>query len=533
MQAKAPAQRLDSAADVHKLPLPEPNGHLPAFDYQPRTRVVFGPGKISELGTLAAELGAQRVLLVTDQGLETAGHPQKGIAALESAGLTVALFDDVQPNPTTDDVDRGLAIAQAARIDLIVGLGGGSSMDCAKGINFLLTNGGRIEDYWGANKARMPMLPMIAVPTTSGTGSEAQSYALIAHPESHMKMACGDPKAACRIALLDPALTVSMPASVTAATGIDALSHAVESYVSTRRNPVSQLFSRQAWQLLTRGFPTVVAKADHLDARARMLLGAHLAGAAIENSMLGAAHALANPLSAHFNVIHGVAIAVMLPHVIRYNAESAAKLYGDLAVDAGLCDARQCDGVQFTAGDVRGTRGGPSGGAGPQRGAARVLDRLRCRRRHDRANGGRSGPAMDRQVQSARRRRAVTAGTVRRSHVMVTSSSNGVSGGPAVCAAPAGSRSDKKPRRASTFGKQTCTLKFAHLGHLMDMESAWRSFSSLRDPTALTGRSGHPSPALRPPGEKRLHLSSLNFQFAVQSSSSSSWRPPHSPPRRR
>jgi alcohol dehydrogenase len=337
MQVPVPATRLDTAADVHKL-----NGHLPAFDYQPRTRVVFGPGKISELGKLAAELQARRVLLVTDHGLETAGHPQKGIAALESAGLAVALFDDVHANPTTLDVDRGLAIAQAARIDLIVGLGGGSSMDCAKGINFVLTNGGRIEDYWGANKAHTPMLPMIAVPTTSGTGSEAQSYALIAHPTSHMKMACGDPKAACRIALLDPDLTISMPASVTAATGIDALSHAVESYVSTRRNPVSQLFSRQAWQLLTRGFPTVIAKPDDLDARARMLLGAHLAGSAIENSMLGAAHALANPLSAHFDMVHGVAIAVMLPHVIRFNADSVAKLYADLAIDAGLCDARLC-----------------------------------------------------------------------------------------------------------------------------------------------------------------------------------------------
>ncbi len=345
MQAKAPAQRPDSAAsrrdDVHKL-----NGHLPAFDYQPRTRVVFGPGKIAELGSLAVELNARRVLLVTDDGLEQAGHPQKGIAALESAGLSVALFEDVHPNPTTDDVDRGLAIAKAAGVDLIVGLGGGSSMDCAKGINFLLTNGGRIEDYWGANKARLPMLPMIAVPTTSGTGSEAQSYALIANPQSHMKMACGDPKAACRIALLDPALTVSMPASVTAATGIDALSHAVESYVSTRRNPVSQLFSRQAWHLLASGFPRVVARADDLDARAQMLLGAHLAGAAIENSMLGATHALANPLSAHFQVTHGVAIAVMLPHVIRFNGESAAKLYGDLAADAGLCstgDPRAAD----------------------------------------------------------------------------------------------------------------------------------------------------------------------------------------------
>jgi alcohol dehydrogenase len=196
-----------------------------------------------------------------------------------------------------------------------------------------------MEDYWGANKAARPMLPMFAVPTTSGTGSEAQSYALIAHPKTHMKMACGDPKAACRLALLDPELTLSMPASVTAATGIDALSHAVESHVCTRRNPVSQLFSRQAWQLLVQGFPAVIAAGDDLAARSKMLLGAHLAGAAIENSMLGAAHALANPLSAHFNVTHGLAIAVMLPHVVRFNAVSVGALYGDLAADARLCSA--------------------------------------------------------------------------------------------------------------------------------------------------------------------------------------------------
>src|SRR5262249_49092089 len=177
------------------------------------------------------------------------------------------------------------------------------------------------------------------VPTTSGTGSEAQSYALIANPKTHMKMACGDPKATCRVAVLDPELTLSMPGPVTAATGIDALSHAVESHVCTRRNPVSQLFSRQAWQLLVRGFPSVITAGDDIDARAKMLLGAHRAGSAIENSMLGAAHALANPLSAHFDVTHGVAIGVMLPHVVRYNAAWVGGLYGELASDAGLCEA--------------------------------------------------------------------------------------------------------------------------------------------------------------------------------------------------
>lgn len=327
-----------TAARVETIPSgASPNGRLPAFDFHPRTRVVFGPGRIAELGQLARELHAHKVLLVTDHGLENAGHPQKGIESLRTAGLEVTLFDEVHENPTTEDVDRGLEVARLAGIDLLVGLGGGSSMDCAKGINFLLTNGGRMEDYWGAGKAAKPMLPMIAVPTTAGTGSEAQSYALIAQAKTHMKMACGDPKAACRIALLDPELTLSMPASVTAATGIDALSHAVESYVTTVRNPVSQLFSRQAWQLLVHGFPDVIASPTNLEARAKMLLGAHLAGSAIENSMLGVAHSLANPLSAHFGLTHGIAIAVMLPHVVRFNASTVGKYYGDLAADAGLC----------------------------------------------------------------------------------------------------------------------------------------------------------------------------------------------------
>lgn len=312
---------------------------LTPFDYQPRTRVVFGAGKLADLGALAKELGATRVLFVTDRGLGKAGHPQRGIAALESAGLQVAVFDDVHENPTTDDVDRGLAVARNAGIDLIIGLGGGSSMDCAKGINFLLTNGGQMQDYWGTGKARLPLLPMIAVPTTAGTGSEAQSYALIANARTHLKMACGDPKAACRIALLDPEITLSMPPSVTAATGIDALSHAVESYVCTRRNPVSQLFAGQAFQLLAGGFPAVIRQPQQIEARSAMLLGAHLAGAAIENSMLGATHALANPLSAHGGLTHGIAIGVMLPHVVRFNASVVGDLLGRLAESIQLCEA--------------------------------------------------------------------------------------------------------------------------------------------------------------------------------------------------
>lgn len=311
---------------------------LPTFDYDPRTRVVFGAGTVSRLGELAQELGGREVLLVSDPGIRQAGHAAKALAALQAVGLRVHLFDDVQPNPTTDDVDRGVAFVQGKSIDLLVGLGGGSSMDVAKGINFLLTNGGKLEDYKGTGRATRPMLPLIAIPTTAGTGSEAQSYCVIGDARTHMKMACGDKKCSARVAILDPELSITMPTSVTAVTGIDAISHAVESYVTKKRNPVSMLLARRAWNLLCRAYPVVLREPANLSARGAMLLGAHLAGAAIENSMLGATHALANPLSAHFGLIHGNAIAIMLPHVVRYNSSEVGSLYGALAEDAKLCD---------------------------------------------------------------------------------------------------------------------------------------------------------------------------------------------------
>ncbi len=311
---------------------------LPSFDYDPRTRVVFGAGVLSQLGELATAEKSQEVLLVTDPGIRAAGHVARACGFLEAAGLRVHVFDELPPSPTTDDVERGVAFAKGKSIDLLVGLGGGSSMDVAKGINFLLTNGGTMEDYKGSGRATLPMLPLIAIPTTAGTGSEAQSYCVIGDAKTHMKMACGDKKAAARVALLDPELSITMPASVTAITGIDAISHAVESYVSTQRNPVSMLFARRAWNLFCRAFPVVLKEPTNLSARGAMLLGSHLAGAAIENSMLGATHALANPISAHFDWLHGNAIAVLLPHVVRYNSSVVGSLYGSLAEDAKLCD---------------------------------------------------------------------------------------------------------------------------------------------------------------------------------------------------
>lgn len=300
------------------------------FDFSLQTRIVFGPGRLDELGTLAAELGVRRALVCSDPGIVQVGHAGRGIESLEKAGVATQLFDQVGENPTTAHVAQGLEIAQRWQPDLIVGLGGGSSMDCAKGINFLYTNGGRMQDYWGVGKATQPMLPMIAVPTTAGTGSETQSFALISDAETHAKMACGDKKASFRVAILDPKLTLTKPRSVTALTGIDAVAHALETYVTKKRNPVSLAFSAEAWRLLGPNFARVLEAPDDLEARGAMQLGACFAGMAIENSMLGATHALANPLTAHYGIVHGQAIALMLPAVLRFNGEQFGSWYVNL-----------------------------------------------------------------------------------------------------------------------------------------------------------------------------------------------------------
>lgn len=292
-------------------------------------RVVSGPGRLTELPALVAELGVAKLLLVTDPGLEAAGHADRALAALAGTVETV-VFDGVEENPTSHEVERGTRMAHEAGIEAIVALGGGSAMDCAKGINFLYTNGGKMEDYWGIGRAKRPMLPSLAVPSTAGTGSEAQSYALITHPENGRKMACGDPKARFRAVILDPEVASTAPRRVAAATGMDAVSHAVETAVSRRSNPVSRMLSRTAWRLISNRFQPALTDPSDLGAIAAMQLGAHLAGAAIEASMLGAAHAAANPLTARHHIVHGEAVGLMLPHVVRFNGAGPAPAYDDL-----------------------------------------------------------------------------------------------------------------------------------------------------------------------------------------------------------
>lgn len=365
------------------------------FDITPTTRVVFGSGSLDRLGELAFEqvrvASRPRALLVTDPGIVAAGHAPRAVRVLRDAGFVVHVFDGVAENPTTAHVEAGVAFVRAANgspvnratqalgdgspapppapIELIVGIGGGSSMDCAKGVNFILSNGGVMSDYWGVDKATRPMIPLIAVPTTAGTGSEAQSFALIADAKTHQKMACGDKKAAPAVAILDPDLTRTQPRLVAAATGLDALAHAVETYVCNRASPYSRMLSSRAWGLLSMNFERALARPDDCNARAAMLLGAHFAGAAIECSMLGAAHACANPLTSVHGVVHGLAVSVMLPHVIRFNAEAAADRY--VGLDPGEFDT--CENVGAAAAARSPREGAPATAALR---IARAIERL-------------------------------------------------------------------------------------------------------------------------------------------------------------
>jgi alcohol dehydrogenase len=297
---------------------------IPSFASRPSPKLVFGPGVLRELPAGVREVGGSAVFLVTDTGIVRAGHTARAVGLLEAAGIPVTVYDHSHENPTEADAAACCAAARGKKFDCFVALGGGSSLDTAKACNFLLTNGGAMRDYHGYGKATKPLLPLIAIPTTAGTGSECQSYALVSRDDTHEKMACGDPQARARIALLDPELTATQPKAVAILTGLDALAHALESAVCTKRNAVSSLYSEGAFRHLSGAIGRVIAGTATADDRGAMQLGAALAGLAIENSMLGAAHATANPLTARHNVVHGHAVALMLPHVMRWNAGEPA-----------------------------------------------------------------------------------------------------------------------------------------------------------------------------------------------------------------
>lgn len=286
------------------------------FDFVHRPRIVFGPGSSARIGEFAAN--ATRVLLVTDKGVLAAGHADAVTAALPN----VAVFSDVHENPTDQDVDACAELARGHDPDLIVGLGGGSALDVAKATNMA---GGRHRR-------------MIAIPTTAGTGSECQPHAVISDAATGAKKAIATADSLPETVILDPVLTLTQPRRVTVDSGLDAIVHAVEVSVTTARNPLSTMLAGEAFVLLNRNLPIVLADPDDIGARGGMQLGAAWAGLAIAHSMLGAAHAAANPLTARFHVTHGSAVAAMLPSVIRFNAQDddTRARYAQLAARAGL-----------------------------------------------------------------------------------------------------------------------------------------------------------------------------------------------------
>lgn len=312
-----------------------------------------GAGSLAGLGLIASrELGFRNTLLVIDPGLRHSSMHAQAEGSLEGAGIGVHVFHDFEPNPDSGTIERGRAFAAPLGVDSIIALGGGSALDTAKGINFLLTNGGRMEDYRGYGKARVPLLPAIGIPTTAGTGSEAQSYCVIADAATHMKMACGDPSAMFRAVILDPDLTKTVPKAVRAAAGIDAAAHVIETWVSTKANEASRELTILAWQRIKPALLPSIASADDEDMRTAMQWGAFYAGAAIEASMLGAAHACSNPLTARYGTAHGVALGVLVPHVVRWNAEADETQYerlgGSAAVAAWIEDAARAAGFPST-----------------------------------------------------------------------------------------------------------------------------------------------------------------------------------------
>lgn len=301
-----------------------------------RTTVHYGAGKIYELGRILRLQNASCVLVITDPGVVTSGIAQKCIDAITIEHLDYGLFDKIESNPTTASVNQGLLLAKRKKFDFIVALGGGSAIDAAKAINVLLSNGGKIADYRGFNRVGKESLPLIAIPTTAGSGSEMSSFMLISDHENHQKIVCSDPKIIPQMTILDPTLTLSLPASVTIESGLDALTTAIEAYVSKASTPHSDVFSLRAIEIIVQNIIRVSQEPSNLIARSQMLIGANMAGLAVHLSYIGAAHSMSNPLSKHFNLAHGVAVGMVLPYVMLFNAHGRPEKYRTIAHALGV-----------------------------------------------------------------------------------------------------------------------------------------------------------------------------------------------------
>jgi alcohol dehydrogenase len=293
--------------------------HSQSFTVTQPTRIRFGVDAINDLPALVKELGGSKVFLVVDPGLVKAGLVERITAPLAKAKIAFELYDKVDPEPGLKLADNGLKLAKKAKCDCVVGAGGGSAMDVAKAVSILLTNGGKAEDYLGLGKIKKPGVPKIMIPTSAGTGAEVTFTAVFINEKTKSKGGMnGDPLYP-EAAILDPALTVSLPPHITATTGVDALTHALEAFVSTQAHPISDMYALEAIELISSNLVKAYAHGGNLEARSNMLLGSLLAGKALATAGVGLVHAMAYPLGGMFGIPHGLANAVLLPYVMAYN----------------------------------------------------------------------------------------------------------------------------------------------------------------------------------------------------------------------
>ena len=305
------------------------------FVFNTTPSIVFEPGAAGRLGAIAGRKLGARVLFVTDPGLRRLGLGDAAVASLEGQGIVVTMFDAVEADPSRATLEKAVEAGRAAQATSVVGFGGGSSLDVAKLVALLLGSGEDLDGAWGVAQAKGPRLPLVLVPTTAGTGSEVTPVSIITVGEEE-KRGVSSPVILPDVAVLDAELTLGLPAHITAATGVDAMVHAIEAYASknANNNPLSRMLARQALQLLGANIETVVREPANVAARGAMLLGSMLAGQAFANSPVAAVHALAYPIGGTFHVPHGLSNALVLPHVLRFNAPDAAHLYAEIAGDA-------------------------------------------------------------------------------------------------------------------------------------------------------------------------------------------------------
>lgn len=307
-----------------------------AYNFFVKSDIVFGCGSVSALAGVLVGYNAKNVMVIYDAGVKAAGISEKVLENVAATGVNTVIFDKVIPNPTNELVEEAAKIAQAAEIDVFVAVGGGSSIDLAKAINILMTSPGPIGNYGGIGMVKNEVLPLIAIPTTAGTSSEITNVSALIDTEKVCKYVVIDDKIVPSKVIIDPEFTPTMPVSVTAATGMDAITHAVESYISNMATPLTRYNSLKGLQILYENLPKVVADGNDMAAREQMMLGCVITGFGFSNANLGLVHGIAHTLSAHFQLPHGMANACVLPYVMEFNAESCPEEMTELARAIGL-----------------------------------------------------------------------------------------------------------------------------------------------------------------------------------------------------